>query len=168
MGVGVVEKPLPGGTSITTLDRRTRGGGTIVAPELRLWLTKAGTNQFYVTDGQVDGENVRFGSAGGAELDNDSPEYIFTSSARVWLALVYDLTFDQGWFVSGTLTAAYVNHGSTVPSDDLLGGQIYQELGRVVGGNITRNLIGYNLYSMLRDNSSLSSQGVVYALGRVN
>lgn len=145
------------------------GGGVVEAPEinLKLWLKKHAANQWYVTAGKVDDTDVKWGGTGGSDLDDESPQIFSTSNAWVWLAIEFDMTFEQGWFVGAELVGAYVTYGASIPANDPTGGAFYAELGRVVGGAITRNTMGYSLYSMLRDNSSISASNVAFALGRV-
>ena len=171
--VGFASRPLPGGTSLVSLHRRTRSAGGGDAPVYRLWLTKDSPGYYYVTYGEVtygsgSAQTVRMGSVGGSELDNDSPILVNTTNARFWLVFDFNMTFEQGWFVGATLNGVYVDYGSTVPAHNPSGGKFYKELGRVVSDAITRNYEGYSLYAMLRDDSSVSATNVAFALGRVS
>ncbi len=167
--VGIATRPLPGGTSITSLERRSRGSGGGATPGLFLWTRKVGAGEYMVSGGMFNNVAVKTVTIGGDELsDDDEDGHVFElTTGWIWLAVEYSPVFVEGFLTTGTTyTGAYVKSGSTVPADTPLTGKFYERLARIVSDVITQNYGGTNLSGLMRDNSTLSSSSAELAIIR--
>jgi hypothetical protein len=163
-GVGVFERPLPGGRSLTFPRSRGGGGGSVRLP---LKPFRKSDGSISITAGLYHGEIVVTDTKTGPAIDDSAPPSWSITDGGLYLGVKYELTTDSGYLVYAEIEdSPFVKAAGSPPADSPSTGQFYQLLALIADGEIVSNYGGYNLYGMLRDNSTEAGSAAALAIVR--
>jgi hypothetical protein len=153
------------------MEARGSGGGSGGSVSRYLLPRRVSAGRYTVSPGLLNLMPVRYDTTSGDELDGTQLHSL--TNGVIYLVVRYTTTFVDDYLTYHVLHSVYTHDDTNIPADEpildgseITGWRFHAPLATIVDDEITMNYGGSNLWSVLRDDSTLTEPGAALAIGR--